>query len=136
MADHLHFTRDLIATRNRLPGLRAEGLNVFFVSNSDRVIAFHRWVPGAGQDVVVVASLNESTHWNYQLGMPLPGLWREAFNSDAYDSASTSPENINPLVAGNRGSIHAGGPALHDLPFSATLVIPANGILVFTSGTR
>jgi Alpha amylase, C-terminal all-beta domain len=58
------------------------------VHNGSRVIAFHRWVPGAGYDVVVVASLNEYTFYDqgYQLGFPVSGHWDEVFNSDIYEN--------------------------------------------------
>lgn len=46
--------------------------------------AFQRWVEGAGRDVVVVASLNESTYWSYDIGFPSSGNWLEVFNSDVY----------------------------------------------------
>ena len=125
MADHLRFTSDLIALRRRQPALRGEGLNVFHVHNQNRVVAFHRWVEGAGRDVVVVASLNENTFWSYQLGFPAPGRWLEVFNSDVYDNW------VNPWVAGNGGGVSADGGPLHGLPASASVVIPANSVVVF-----
>jgi 1,4-alpha-glucan branching enzyme len=125
MSDHLRFSSDLIALRRRQPALRGEGLNVFHVHNLNRVLAFQRWVEGAGRDVVVVASLNESTFWSYELGFPGPGHWLEVFNSDVYDNW------MNPSVAGNGGGIWADGGPLHGLPASASVVIPANSILVF-----
>jgi len=75
--------------------------------------------------VVVVVSLNESTWWNYELGFPGGGQWLEVFNSDVYDNW------VNPQVAGNGGQIQANGGPLNGLPASATIVIPANGIVVF-----
>jgi 1,4-alpha-glucan branching enzyme len=126
MGDHLRFTRELIALRSREPALRGGGVNVFHVHNGNRVVAFHRWVEGVGQDVVVVASLSESTYSGYRVGFPGGGRWREAFNSDVYDHW------VNPQVAGNGGGVWAGGPPLHGLPASADLVLPANGLLVFT----
>ena len=126
MGDFLRFTQDLISLRRRLPALRGEGVRAFYVSDHDRVIALQRWVEGSGQDVIVVASLNESTYSGYQIGFPSPGTWLEVFNSDVYDNW------VNPFVAGNRGSIEADGPAMHGLPASASLVIPANGFVVFT----
>ena len=125
MADHLRFSSDLIALRRRQPGLRGEGLNVFHVHNLNRVLAFQRWVEGAGRDVVVVASLNENTFSSYELGFPRPGHWLEVFNSDVYDNW------VNPWVAGNGGGIWANGGPLHGVPASAGIVIPANSILVF-----
>jgi 1,4-alpha-glucan branching enzyme len=131
MADHLHFTQAAIALRNSQPALRAEGLNVFYTSDADRVIAFQRWVPGIGRDVVVVATLSESTWGSYQLGFPSAGRWVEVFNSDAYDSCNANGVLVNPQVAGNDGGITADGPPLHNQPTSASIVIPANSVVVF-----
>lgn len=128
MSDHLRFTRELIALRRRLPALRRGRINVFHVHNGNRVIAFHRWLEGSGDDVVVVATLSEATHYGYRLGFPRDGRWTEAFNSDVYDNW------VNPLVAGNGSGVFAGGPSMHDLPASAEVVVPANGFVVFTRG--
>jgi 1,4-alpha-glucan branching enzyme len=125
MVDFLRFTQELIALRRRLPGLRGGGTNVFHIHNGNRVLAFQRWVEGVGRDVVVVASLNESTFYGYQLGFPGGDRWLEVFNSDIYDNW------VNPIVAGNGGSVYADGPPMHGLPNSAGVVIPANGLLVF-----
>ena len=55
-------------------------MNPFHVHNQNRVIAFHRWLEGTGQDVVVVATLAESTWYDYAVGIPIClGRWREVF---------------------------------------------------------
>jgi 1,4-alpha-glucan branching enzyme len=131
MADHLRFTQDAVRLRCEQPGLRGEGLNVFYTSDPDRVIAFQRWVEGAGQDVVVVATLSESTWSGYRVGFPSAGRWVEVFNSDAYDSCNANGVSVNPQVAGNAGGVNADGPPLHNLPASASIVIPANGVVAF-----
>jgi 1,4-alpha-glucan branching enzyme len=125
MADFLRFSQELIGLNRRLPGLAGTGLNVYHRHNDNRVLAFQRWVPDMGHDVVVVASLNEATQFDYRLGMPQGGNWREVFNSDVYDHWP------NPWVSGNGGGVRADGPAMHGLPASAGMVIPANGLLVF-----
>ena len=125
MQDYQRFCRDLIALRKRQPALHAEAVNVFHVHNENRVIAFQRWVVGSGRDVVVAATLSETTYHGYAIGFPGPGLWREVFNSDVYDNW------VNPIVAGNGGGVTADGPPLHGLPSSANVVIPANGFVVF-----
>lgn len=125
MRDFHAFTRDLIGVRRRHPALRGEQTNAFHVHNDNRVIAFHRWLEGVGRDVVVVASLSETTYHGYQLGFPRPGRWLEVFNADVYDSIP------NPDPKGNGGSVEANGPPMHGLPSSASLVIPANGFLAF-----
>lgn len=119
------FTHDVAWLRRRYKALRGESINTFHVHNLNRVIAFHRWVEFEGRDVVVVASLNEFTQFGYVLGFPQPGRWLEVFNGEIYDNAG------NPSPAGNGGSIMANGPPAHGLPWSAPIVIPANGFLVF-----
>ncbi|MEZ0386168.1 MAG: alpha-amylase family glycosyl hydrolase [Verrucomicrobium sp.] len=127
MSDQHRFTRDLMWLRRKQPGLRGDGLNVFHVHNQNRVIAFHRWIPGTGKDVVVVASLNENTFYNhsYQIGFPGGGHWQEVFNSDIYD------QYFNPQAQGNPGGVTAGGSGRDGLPASAGITLPANSILVF-----
>jgi 1,4-alpha-glucan branching enzyme len=125
MVDHLRFTQDLIRLRWNQPALRGDNVNPFHVSDVNRVIGFHRWLEGVGEDVVVVATLSETTWYNYAVGFPGPGQWAEIFNSDVYDNW------VNPIVAGNGGGVLASGPPMHGLPASASIVIPANGFVVF-----
>jgi 1,4-alpha-glucan branching enzyme len=134
MGDHLRFTQDVVRLRCRQPALRGEGLNVFYTSDADRVIAFQRWVEGVGRDVVVVATLSESTWWNYRVGFPTAGRWVEVFNSDAYDSCIANGVSVNPMVAGNKGGVDAEWVPMHGLAASASVVIPANGVVVFVKG--
>ncbi len=86
MRDFLRFTRELIALRWQLPALRAEGFRIVHAHDNNRVLAFHRWVPGEGYDVVVVLSLANVNQYGYRVGFPADGSWREAFNSDVYDN--------------------------------------------------
>ncbi|HUI64291.1 MAG TPA: alpha-amylase family glycosyl hydrolase [Bacteroidota bacterium] len=125
MSDFLHFTQDLIRLRRKYGALCAEGCSIIHVHNENRVLAFQRWVEGVGADVVIVATLSETNWYDYQVGFPCGGRWREAFNSDAYDNWP------NPSVTGNAGSVEASGPPLHGLPNSASVTIPANGFVVF-----
>ena len=127
MSDQHRFTRELMWLRRKHPALRGEGLNVFHVHNDNRVIAMHRWLPGSGRDVVVVASLNESTFYDYgyRLGFPGGGHWNEVFNSDIYD------QWFNPNARGNPGGVTADGPGRDGLPASAGVTLPANSLLVF-----
>jgi 1,4-alpha-glucan branching enzyme len=109
--------------------LRGDNVNAFHVHDQNRVIAFHRWLEGTGSDVIVVATLAETTWYNYAIGFPFSGPWVEVFNSDVYDNW------VNPMVAGNGGGISASGGPLHGFGASANIVIPANGMVVFARDT-
>lgn len=130
MIDFRRFMADACKLRRNFPALCSEGINPFFNHNVDRVIAFHRWVEGQGKDVVVVASLNESHLWTYQMPFPTGGYWREVFNSDAYDNMPLDG-GFNPNAVGNPTGVVADGPPLQEYLTSAAMVIPANGLLVF-----
>jgi len=125
MVDHLHFTQDLIRLRWLNPALRGENVRPFLANDIDRVLAFHRWLEGSGQDVIIVASLAEQTRWGYTIGFPFGGFWKEIFNSDVYDNW------VNPQVAGNGSGVTADGEGVQGFPASASVVIPANGVVVF-----
>ena len=125
MHDHLRFTRELVGLRWRCPGLRGGGFRVVHVHDANRVLAFHRWVEGAGHDVLVVVHLGTAHRVGYRIGFPGGGEWREVFNSDVYEGW------VNPDVAGNGGRVVAQPEPLHGFGHSAALVLPANAILVF-----
>lgn len=125
MRDFLRCTRELIQLRWRLPALRSSGFKVIDANDDGRFLAFHRYVPGMGNDVVVVVSLSDQPRYQYRVGFPRGGRWIEAFNSDVYDHW------VNPLVVGNYGSVEARDEPMHGLGHSAELALPANGILVF-----
>lgn len=125
MKHFLEFVKDAVRLRRALRALRGPNVNPYHVNNAARVLAFHRWMDGSGEDVVVLGSLSESNHHSYQIGMPQDGAWREVFNSDAYEAAADH------RTFGNGGAINADGSPMHDMPASARVAIPANGVVVF-----
>ena len=126
MLDHVRFTRELLDLRHRLPGLTGEGFRLVHVHDRNRVLAFHRWVEGEGHDVIVVVHLGVTSRFDYRLGFPDGGEWREAFNSDVYENW------VNLHAVGNHGRVVAESVPLHGFNHSATLVLPANSLIVFT----
>jgi len=125
MLDHLRFTRELLALRRRSPALRGQGFRVTHVHDQNRVLAFHRWVEGEGHDVMVILHLANFTRVGYRIGFPGSGDWREVFNSDVYENW------INAGAAGNNGRVVAMSQPLHGFDSSASIVLPANSLLVF-----
>ncbi|MEO8592939.1 MAG: alpha amylase C-terminal domain-containing protein [Candidatus Solibacter sp.] len=127
-SNHLAFTQDLIRMRRERVALRSDQVHAYYCSDRDRVLAFHRWVEGVGEDVIIIASFAESTFRSYDVGFPFGGFWKEIFNSDVYDHF------VNPMVAGNGGGVWANGPGMHGFGASAAVVLPANGVVVFKRG--
>ena len=125
MLDHLRFTRELLDLRRRSPGLRGQGFRVVHVHDHNRVLAFHRWVEGEGYDVIVVLHLANFTRFGYRIGFPSGGDWSEVFNSDVYENW------VNVGVVGNGGHVVADPQPLHGFNYSASVVLPANSLLVF-----
>ena len=110
---------DLIRIRTKNGGFCTRNVDVLFSHNDHRLIAFHRW-NDQGDDFLVVASLNNHPFdRGYELsGLRIPsGNWREIHNSD---SSKYGGNNV-----GN------GGGTVGSLDGRLTVVIPANGILVF-----
>ena len=87
--------------------MRGQGFRVVHAHDQNRVLAFHRWVEGDGDDVIVVVHLSTFNRFDYRIGFPGGGEWREVFNSDVYENW------VNPNVAGNGGRVSADGPPLH-----------------------
>ncbi|MGE3508845.1 MAG: alpha amylase C-terminal domain-containing protein [Vicinamibacterales bacterium] len=125
MLDHLRFVRELLQMRREQPALRGDGLRVVHVHDRNRVLAFHRWIEGEGHDVMVVIHLAPFHRFDYRIGFPGAGEWRELFNSDVYEHW------VNPNVMGNGGRVRAGDQPMHGFAASAALVLPANSLLVF-----
>ena len=122
MVNFHRFFEESVQLRFEYAALRGSRLNTFHCRNETRVLAFHRWIEGTGEDVVVVASFNDHTMPNYELPWPGIGRWREVFNSDAYDDYQPD---------GNGGAVDAWSESRDGLPATARLRIPANTLLVF-----
>ncbi|MEZ6060936.1 MAG: alpha-amylase family glycosyl hydrolase [Planctomycetaceae bacterium] len=125
MIDHLRFTRELIRLRWRCPALRGQGFRIVTAHDENRVLAYHRWVPDEGRDVIVVVHLSTYNRFDYRIGFPSGGEWKEVFNSDVYENW------VNPNSVGNGGRTFADSHPMHDFAFSASLALPANSLLVF-----
>jgi 1,4-alpha-glucan branching enzyme len=124
MRDFLEFTKAVLRVRGSLPALRGPNVNPYYAHNDNRVIAVHRWLEWTGADVVVIGTLREQNWYHYEIGLPRDGEWREVFNSDYYDDFPKADP------AGNFGRVVALGPAMHGMPASARVTIPANGVIV------
>ena len=125
MLDHLRFMRELIHLRRQYPALRGQGFRVVHAHDQNRVLAFHRWIPGVGEDVIVVSHMSTFNRFDYRVGFPRGGEWREVFNTDVYE------QWVNPNRVGNGGRTFADETPLHGFEHSAALTLPANSVSIF-----
>jgi 1,4-alpha-glucan branching enzyme len=124
---------DLIELRRNLAGhtrgLTGKNVNVFHVNDTDKVVAFHRWLNGGpGDDVVVVANFSNQGFTSYTIGMPRGGRWRVRFNSDweGYD-----PEFDN----WNAYDTLASAGAKDGLSYQANVGIGRYSMIILSQGT-
>lgn len=120
------YFRDLITLRRLSPALRADaGHEVFHLNEGGNVIAFQRW---SGADVlVVVANFSNTDYGSYRIGLPQPGEWEEALNSQAieYDgSGMTNPGVIVPDAIPQDGYAQ-----------SVEIALPKMGFIILSHGS-
>lgn len=87
------------------------------------IIAYIRWDKKRRKPVVVVVNLTPVVRKNYTLGVPLPGLWHEVFNSDYPEYGGTGIFNGMPVEAED-GLYH--GQPYHisiDLPWLGAVIL-------------
>jgi 1,4-alpha-glucan branching enzyme len=80
------------------------------------VISFLRFAGERRQHVLVVSNLTPVVRQDYRVGVPLPGTYREIFNTDA--------EIYGGSNVGNQGGRHADAVPSHGRPHSLSLVLP------------
>ncbi len=116
------FVRDLNKLYRDTPALHARDCEVegfrWIVVNDDMqsVLAFLRMGAEGDNPVAVVCNFTPEPRMGYRIGLPMPGVWREALNSD---SGIYGGSNV-----GNLGSINAETRPAHGFPASAALTIP------------
>jgi 1,4-alpha-glucan branching enzyme len=90
------------------------------------VISFIRKGHSADDFILVVCNFTPIPLFNYSIGVPVKGFWREVMNTDAYEYGGTG--------AGNCGGITATETASHGRPYSLKLTLPPLSALFFKSG--
>ena len=74
-----------------------------------------------GGALACVVNMSAVPLFNYRLGLPHTGYWREALNTDAHVYGGSG--------VGNMGGIGADGPSWHGLATSADIVVPPLGAI-------
>jgi 1,4-alpha-glucan branching enzyme len=93
------------------------------------VLAFLRFAgpgetgPGA-KAVACLVNFSGGPHYNYRIGLPAVGRWREVLNTDAADYGGSG--------VGNLGAVEAVSEPMHGQPASAVFNLPPLGVLLLT----
>jgi 1,4-alpha-glucan branching enzyme len=85
--------------RSRWPGLRSRNIEVIYVHNDNRVIAFRRW--DGTEHYLVIGTLSDlpfSQGYSFQSSSLWDGAWREIFNSDSDQFGGTNVGNFGAAI--------------------------------------
>ena len=80
------------------------------------VVAFVRFNADRSQHVLAVCNLTPVVRYDYRLGVPGPGVYKEAINTDS--------EFYGGSNVGNEGEVHTEPVAAHDREHSISMVLP------------
>jgi len=87
------------------------------------VLSFVRQTPDGSHKVAIILNLTPNPRYNYRVGLPQGGFWREALNSDA--------EIYGGGNKGNLGGVMAGNHPCHGQPASAEFYLPPLSVMAF-----
>lgn len=89
------------------------------------VVSLLRKAKSTADCALVIANFTPVPRYNYRIGAPKGGLWRETLNSDAKIYGGSGH--------GNLGGIESSPVTLHGRPYSLTLTLPPLGVLFLKS---
>jgi len=87
------------------------------------VLSLLRKARSTDERVIVVCNFTPVPRFNYRVGAPSGGYWREILNSDAHDYGGSGH--------GNLGGVEAAPIPAHGRPYSLNLVLPHLGTVFF-----
>ncbi len=107
------------------PNLAGDGLNIYQVDNTNKLIAYERFDSQAPGSVVVVANFTGATESNMKVGFPASGTWTTRFNSDSTVYSS-------PFSGAGSAAVKANGGAYSGMPYSGSLTIGPYSVLILS----
>lgn len=112
-------------SRGHTPNLTGDGLNIYEVDNTNKLIAYERFDSQTSGMVVVVANFTGNAEENVTVGLPASGTWITRFNSD---STIYSP------TFGGIGSttVKASAKAFSGMPYSGSLTIGPYSLIILS----
>ncbi|HTL55235.1 MAG TPA: 1,4-alpha-glucan branching protein GlgB [Candidatus Limnocylindrales bacterium] len=124
-----HFVADLNKFYAGAPSLWKSDYDVsgfYWLDCSDTensVLSFVRQEAGSSNPLAVILNLTPVPRYRYRIGLPRPGKWLEALNSDAATYGGSNVGNLGGVVATQHKS--------HHQPYSAEFTLPPLSITVF-----
>jgi 1,4-alpha-glucan branching enzyme len=103
-----------------------EGFQWVISQDSEQsVLAYCRRGAETDPEILVAANFTPVPRYDYRLGAPRGGYWKEVLNSDATIYAGSN--------VGNAGQVAASGEPSHGQPYSLSLQLPPLGIVFLRS---
>jgi 1,4-alpha-glucan branching enzyme len=102
-----------------------EGEGFYWIDCSDAessILSFVRQRKNGQEPFAIILNLTPVLRTEYRLGLPRPGVWKEAFNSDCSVYGGSNQ--------GNLGQVIADAAPMHGHAQSAALTLPPLGVLV------
>ena len=90
-----------------------------YSDNGNSVIVFARYGDKPEDTVVAICNFTPMLHYNYRIGVPIAGKWKEVFNSDDKNYSGTGVSN---------GTVDTSAEAQHGKDQSVVLKLPPLGI--------
>ncbi len=85
------------------------------------VLSFLRYDSSGSDMILVVCNFTPVTRYNYKIGVPKDGTWKEVLNSDSKLYSGSGQ--------GNMGSVASTTEEVHGRPYSISLTLPPVGVL-------
>lgn len=126
------FVRDLNTLLKKEPALHEFDFHwngfewIDFHDSEKSIIAFMRKAKNPDDFLIFVYNFTPVIRFNYRIGVPRSGYYRELLNSD---SSIYWGSNV-----GNRGGVYAEPVPAHGRPYSISLTLPPLAVLVFKPG--
>lgn len=92
------------------------------------VYSFLRKGRSPDEQVLIICNFTPVPRWNYRVGVPVDGFWRELLNSDAKEYGGSGQGNLGGVVADNFSH--------HGRPYSVSLTLPPLGIVFLKPAAR
>jgi 1,4-alpha-glucan branching enzyme len=112
-------------TSGHTPNLAGDGLNIYQVDDTNKLIAYERFDSQSPGTVVVVANFTGNTESNMTVGFPASGTWITRFNSDSKIYSST-------FSGAGSVAVKAIGGAYSGMPYSGRVTVGPYSVLILS----